>query len=134
MYIQNNLISFTGVTKYVNIPKGELEELIVKRGYSLERVGRMYKMPYSAVVRRTRMHGIYTHRRLQSEKEVKEILSLKNKGYSDEEIIDSLKYTKTAIKEAKKREEAAKDSEENLLKTILDKLNLKKEDVQKYLK
>lgn len=127
--IQNNQINFYGKTLYPLIPKKELEEML-KRGYAYERIGRLYKMPQYAVARCVRTHGLSSSHVIPVEEKVGYIRFMREQGYSDEYIKKKLR---ASDKHFEKLKQAEKDSR-GLLVNILEKLNIKYEDVAKDLK
>ena len=122
--IQNLQINFSARTLYPMIPKAELEEML-KKGYSYERIGRFYKMPMHAVIRMVRSYRLSTTHVVPTEEKIRLMQLWRERGFGDEYIQRRLGLSDDGFLKLKEEEKGSND----LLANILEKLNLKYEDV-----
>lgn len=131
MIIQNYgySVNFSARTKYPKLPKVELRRYI-NLGYTQDKIATIYNVPRHAVSRNVLVYGLQKKSVKNMDKVEQEIWRLHRNGYSLRDIKNETGESfKVITNVLDKRVET-----DNTLNEVMQKLNMKDEDVKKYLK
>lgn len=129
---QSYNLNFSARTVYPRIQKPDLLKCI-QEGCTQREICEKFNVTPQVVCRSLNWYGLKSSRAIEREENIKNVMDLYDKGYSVKEIRKELAIKTDTIKRIIKNHEKP-EHKDKLLESIMNKLNLGQEDVNKYLK
>lgn len=130
--VQNYNLNF-GMMKYSKIPKKELKECL-QEGKTYQQMSEKFNVSSETILRTMRWYGLKSNRAAESEKNKEIVTRMYLEGQPIKNIKKESGLSGTSINRILKPLREPKRHVDETLEKIMQKLNLKEEDVKKYLK